>query len=165
MSLDRIRGGRRRILQAMFACGAAGPSFLAFPEALAAAPPDPVAELNILIQGDPVGDALKAVANPMFAAQYSKVGIELNTSTNAAAFPKMLAQRSHGASLRCRQAGVRTGTAAYSEGRRTGPDAKSLSALARRQATAASVLDLIRDVICERICGAPEHGHFVPAVC
>ena len=29
----------------------------------------------------------------MFAAQYPKVGIELNTSTNAAAFPKMLAQR------------------------------------------------------------------------
>ncbi len=27
------------------------------------------------------------------------------------------------------------------------------------------VLDLIRDVISEEICGTPEHGHFVPAVC
>ena len=27
------------------------------------------------------------------------------------------------------------------------------------------VLDLIRDVISEQICGTPEHGHFVPAVC
>ena len=55
MSLDRIRGGRRRILQAVLVCGAAGPSFLAFAEALAAAPPDTVAELNILIQGGPSG--------------------------------------------------------------------------------------------------------------
>ncbi len=87
--------GRRRLLKAMLACGAAGPSLLAFGEALAAAPADTAAQLNILIQGGPVGDALKTIANPMFAAQYPKVAIELNTSTNAAAFPKMLAQRSN----------------------------------------------------------------------
>lgn len=84
---------RRDILKAMAACGAAGPSFLAFGEALAAAPADTVAKLTILVQGGPVGDALKAIANPMFAAQYPKAAVELTTSTNAAAFPKMLAQR------------------------------------------------------------------------
>ena len=87
--------GRRQLLTAMLAVGAAGPSLLAFGEALAAAPADVVAQLTILIQGGPVGDALKAIANPMFAAQYPKVEIELSTSTNAAAFPKMLAQRNN----------------------------------------------------------------------
>lgn len=85
--------GRRDVLKAMLACGAAGPSLLAFAEALAAAPADSAAQITILIQGGPVGDALRAVANPMFARSYPKVGIDLNTSTNAAAFPKMLAQR------------------------------------------------------------------------
>lgn len=95
--LERLGGsmGRRRLLKAMAACGAMGPSLLAFGEALAAAPADTVVELNILVQGGPVGDALKTIANPMFNSMYPKATIELNASTNAAAFPKMLAQRNN----------------------------------------------------------------------
>ncbi|MGF3022864.1 ABC transporter substrate-binding protein [Methylobacterium aquaticum] len=84
---------RRRLLRGMLAAGAAGPSFLAFAQALAAAPADTAGQLTILIQGGPVGDALRAVANPMFAKAYPKVSIDLNTSTNSAAFPRMIAQR------------------------------------------------------------------------
>lgn len=92
----RVEGvDRRMLLRVMAALGAAGPSLLSFGEALAAAPPDAIAQLTILVQGGPVGDALKAVANPMFAAMYPKATIELNASTNAAAFPKMLAQRNN----------------------------------------------------------------------
>ena len=86
---------RRTLLKGLLAMGAAGPSLMAFSQALAAAPADTVAELTLLVQGGPVGDALKSIANPLFAKSFPKTTIQLSASTNAAAYPKMLAQRNN----------------------------------------------------------------------
>lgn len=87
--------GRRSFLKAMAALGAGGPSLLAFAEALAQAKPDEAAKLTILIQGGPVAEPIKNIANPMFNARYPNAEVQLEVSSNAAGYPKMLAQRNN----------------------------------------------------------------------
>ncbi|MEJ0020316.1 MAG: extracellular solute-binding protein [Acetobacteraceae bacterium] len=93
--LEEFRGhqGRRALLQALVAIGAGGGALLRVADALADVPADQVAQLTLLIQGGPVGDVLRQVANPLFARSYPKATVEFDVSSNTVAYPKMLAQR------------------------------------------------------------------------
>jgi len=87
---------RRRIIKGLAALGAVGTADLAtFAEALARATSDEAAQLAILIQGGPVAETINNIANPEFKRQFPNVSINLEVSANAAAYPKMLAQRNN----------------------------------------------------------------------
>ncbi len=86
---------RRTILKGLAALGAAGGDLATFAEALAQSSSEEVGQLTVLIQGGPVADTINNVALPIFKSQYPGVGIQLEVSANAAAYPKMLAQRNN----------------------------------------------------------------------
>ncbi len=97
---DLLRGfdrhlGRRAILKSLLAVGAGGVALARFGEALAQASAEEVASITVLIQGGPVGEILKSVANPIFAKSYPKTEVQLEVSSNAVADPRMLAQRAN----------------------------------------------------------------------
>jgi putative spermidine/putrescine transport system substrate-binding protein len=86
---------RRSILLGLTALGAAGCDLATLAEALAQASAEEVAQLTVLIQGGPVAETINKVALPQFKRQYPRVDIQLEVSTGAAAYPKMLAQRNN----------------------------------------------------------------------
>lgn len=86
---------RRTILKGLVALGAAGGDLATFAQALAQSSSEDVSQLTILIQGGPVADTINNVALPIFKSQYPGVAIQLEVSANAAAYPKMLAQRNN----------------------------------------------------------------------
>lgn len=86
---------RRSILLGLTALGVAGCDLATLAEALAQASAEEVAQLTILIQGGPVAETINKVALPLFQRQFPKVSIQLEVSSNAAAYPKMLAQRNN----------------------------------------------------------------------
>jgi putative spermidine/putrescine transport system substrate-binding protein len=94
-SMAAVSIDRRKILQGLAILGAAGTDLATFAEALAQASSEEVAQLTILIQGGPVAETINNVALPQFKRQFPKVSIQLEVSANAAAYPKMLAQRNN----------------------------------------------------------------------
>jgi putative spermidine/putrescine transport system substrate-binding protein len=86
---------RRTILKTLAVLGAAASDLATFAEALADASPEDVAQLTILIQGGPVADAINNVALPLFRRQFPNVSIQLEVSTGAVAYQKMLAQKNN----------------------------------------------------------------------
>ena len=84
---------RRTLLKGLAILGAAGSDLVTFAEALAQASSEEVAQLTVLIQGGPVAETINNVALPLFKRTHPNVSIQLEVSANAAAYPKMLAQR------------------------------------------------------------------------
>jgi spermidine/putrescine-binding protein len=86
---------RRTLLKGLAVLGAAGADLATFAEALAQASSEEAAQLTVLIQGGPVAETINNVALPLFKRTHPNVTIQLEVSANAAAYPKMLAQRNN----------------------------------------------------------------------
>ncbi|MEI2416029.1 extracellular solute-binding protein [Orrella sp. JC864] len=85
---------RRAILKSMLVLGAGGASMLKLADALAAASDQDVAQLTIMSQPGILVQVLQELSNPQFNKSYPNTRIQLEASSNAAAYPRMLAQRS-----------------------------------------------------------------------
>jgi putative spermidine/putrescine transport system substrate-binding protein len=82
---------RRRLLQGLVAMGAGGTSLLSFAEALAQAPAADAAAITIFSWPGAVPDILRDVTLPAFRG----AEVKLEIGSNAAGYPRMLAQRSN----------------------------------------------------------------------
>ncbi len=86
---------RRALLQGLAAMGAGGASFLSFAEALAQAQGSDVAQITILSQPGTVPDILRESTFPPFRQIAPNTTVNLEIAPNAAAYPRMLTQRSN----------------------------------------------------------------------
>ncbi|MDJ0388768.1 extracellular solute-binding protein [Roseomonas sp. E05] len=84
---------RRSLLQGLLALGAGGASLLRFSEALAQASAAEVAQLTIFSQPGIVPDILRDATLPMARDRFPKTEIRFEIGSNAAGYPRMLAQR------------------------------------------------------------------------
>ena len=84
---------RRDFLRRLAAVGVGAASLQPLAAALAQASDQEVRSLTILIQGGPVGDALRQIAAPLFQKAHPGTTVELEVSSNTVTYPKMLATR------------------------------------------------------------------------
>lgn len=87
--------GRRRLLQGLAAMGAGGASFLRFAEALAQAPAADAAQLTVFSWPGAVPDILRDITLPAFRQSAAGTEVRLDVGSNAAGYPRMLAQRAN----------------------------------------------------------------------
>src|SRR4051812_20126215 len=86
---------RRALLQGLVGIGAGGASLRRFAEALAQAPAADVAQITILSQPGAVPDILRDVTLPAFRATSPTTTVQLEVTTNATGYPRMLTQRAN----------------------------------------------------------------------
>jgi spermidine/putrescine-binding protein len=86
---------RRSLLQGLIAAGAGGTTLLRFADALAQAPAQAVSQITIFSQPGIVPDILRDVTVPMFQKSNAGTGVEFAIGSNAAGYPRMLAQRNN----------------------------------------------------------------------
>lgn len=84
---------RRDILRYLAAAGAGMATLQPMARALAQASAQEVRSLTVLIQGGPVGDALRDIAAPLFTKGHPGTQVDLEVSSNTVTYPKMLATR------------------------------------------------------------------------
>ena len=86
---------RRALLKGLIMAGAGGASFLRFAEALAQAPAAAVPQITVLSQPGVIPDILRDVTVPMFHKEHPQTSVAFAIASNAAGYPRMLAQRSN----------------------------------------------------------------------